>query len=242
MRLATALHARVPPLTACLLAGLLLIGCTSSADVAAGPTPTADASSPSGPPATSAPTGATGSPAPASPSDAATTPTRDPGAGVLPGGGGTGGTGEIGPTPIRYPSGLTVGVTSAIQYTPSAQAVGTVVGHTGVVLTVEVTNGSTQPLNTAYLTVALRTGTAFTLAAQIFDAANGYGSGLTGTIAPGKTASAQYAFDLPASDLSSLNVLVTPDLRSPRSASFTGSATAAGAASASPQPSAPTSQ
>jgi hypothetical protein len=75
--------------------------------------------------------------------------------------------------------------------------------------------------------VALRTGSELTMAAQIFDAANGYGSGLTGTIAAGDTATGQYAFDVPASDLSSLNLLVTPDLRSPSSAMFTGSASPA---------------
>lgn len=239
MRLAMALRTHgVPPLTACLLAALTLIGCSQSADSTAGSTPTANSTTP----ATSAPTGATGTPSSTSPSDSATaTPLRNPGEGVTPGGGGTAGTGQIGQTSVSYPSGVTVAVTSATQYTPSGQAVGTVVGHTGVVLSVKVTNRSTQPLDTAYLTVALRTGSALTPAAQIFDAANDYGSGLTGTIAAGKKANAQYAFDLPASDLSSLNVLVTPDLRSTGSAVFTGSATAAGAATASPQPSAPTS-
>jgi hypothetical protein len=218
------------PLTACVLTGLMLMGCSPLAGSTADSTPTANAARSSGTPATPAPTG----------SETAT-PTRNPGAGVAPGGGGTAGTGQIGQTSVDYPSGVTVGVTSATQYTPSSTAVGTVVGHTGVVLTVTVTNGSTQPLDTSYLTVALRTGPALTQAAQIFDAANGYGTGLTGTIATGDAATAEYAFDLPASDLSSLNVLITPDLRSPRSAVFTGSASAAGAATASPQPSPPTS-
>lgn len=231
MRLTSVLRAHVaPPLTACLLTGLTLVGCSQPVRSTAGSTPTADAASPSGTPTTSAPTG----------SEAAT-PARSPGAGVTPGGGGTAGTGQIGQSPVDHPSGVTVGVTSATQYTPSDMAVGTVVGHTGVVLTVAVTNGSTQPLDAAYLTVALRTGSELTLAAQIFDAANGYGSGLTGTIAAGETVRGQYAFDLPASDLSSLSVLITPDLRSPSSAVFTGAASAAGAATTSPQPSAPTS-
>lgn len=243
MRLATALRAHVAtPFTVYVLAGLALIGCSAPGELSAGATPTADSVNPSGSAATSAPAGAISSAPPTSPSDSATaTPLRSPGEGVTPGGGGTAGTGQIGQTSVRYPSGITVAVASATQYTPSGQAVGTVVGHTGVVLNVKVTNDSTQPLDTEYLTVALRTGSALTPAAQIFDAPNGYGSGLTGTIAAGKTANAQYAFDLPASDLSMLNVLVTPDLRSPSSAVFTGSATAAGAATASPQPSAPTS-
>jgi len=68
------------------------------------------------------------------------------------------------------------------------------------------------------------------MSAQIFDAASGFDSGITGTIDAGQTATGQYAFDVPASDLSSLNVLITPDLRSPSSAMFTGSASPATAA------------
>lgn len=241
MRLAMALRVHVATaLAVCVLAGLALIGCSPSGESSAGATPTAASVSPSGSAAASVPAGAISSAPATGPSDSAT-PLRNPGEGVTPGGGGTAGTGQIGQTSVSYPSGITVSVTSAVQYTPSDLAVGTVTGHTGVVLTVKVTNDSTQPLDTTYLTVALRTGSALTEAAQIFDAANDYGSGLTGTIAAGEMARARYAFDLPASDLSSLNVLITPDLRSPRSAVFTGSATAAGAATASPQPSAPTS-
>ena len=77
------------------------------------------------------------------------------------------------------------------------------------------------------MTVAMRTGSALTMSAQIFDAASPLDSGITGTVAAGETTTGQYAFDLPASDLASLNVLITPDLRSPSSAMFTGSATAA---------------
>jgi hypothetical protein len=234
MRFVTTLRRRVgPPLTACVLSGLALMGCSQSTERSGAAAPAADAASPSGP--TTAQSGASASSAPTSPSVSGTaTPSRDPGAGVPPGGGGTAGTGQIGQTPVSYPSGITLGVASAVQYTPSATAVGTVAGHTGVVLTVRVTNGSTRPLDARYLTVALRTGADLTQAAQIFDAGNGYGSGLTGTIAAGKTARAKYAFDLPASDLSRLSVAITPDLRSPRSAVFTGAATAPAAGSEAP--------
>jgi hypothetical protein len=233
MRLATALCARVAtPVTVYVLAGVTLVGCSPSGDRSAGATPTAESSNAGASAVASAPAGATSGAPATSPSDAATPP-RDPGAGVKPGGGGTAGSGQIGQTSVSYPSGLTVSVTSAIQYLPSDDAIGTVAGNTGVVLTVRIENGSTQPLDTEYLTVALRTGAALTQAAQIFDAANDYGTGLTGTIAAGETTEAKYAFDVPASDLSVLNAVITPDLRSPRSAIFTGSATAAGAT---PQP------
>jgi hypothetical protein len=195
-------------LLAPLLAALVLTGCSSSSE------------SPS-----------SASPSTASPSGSATSAaTRSPGTGVTPGGGGTAGTAQIGPTPITYSSGVAVSVTSATQYIPSSLAVGTAVGHTGVVVSITVENGSTQPVDTSYLTVAMRTGSELAMAPQIFDAANGYGSGFTGTIAAGQSATGEYAFDIPASDLSSLNVLVTPDLRSPSSAEFTGSAAPATAA------------
>jgi hypothetical protein len=116
-----------------------------------------------------------------------------------------------------------VSVTAATQYIPSSLAVGTVVGHTGVVVSVTVDNGSTQPLDTSYLTVAMRTGPNLTMAADLRRRQRlrlrAYRQ-----IAAGQSATGQYAFDLPASDLSSLNLLVTPDLRSPSSAMFTGSA------------------
>jgi hypothetical protein len=214
-----------------LLAALVLTGCSSSSEPQAAASPTQATSAPTSTSGSPAPTDTSGSPSPASPSGSATsTPTRSPGAGVTPGGGGTAGTAQIGSTPITYPSGIAVSVTSATQYIPSSLAVGTATGHTGVVVSVTVDNGSTQPLDTSYLTVAMRTGSELTMAAQIFDAANGYDSGITGTIAPGDTATGQYAFDVPASDLSSLNLLVTPDLRSPSSAMFTGSAAPATAA------------
>jgi hypothetical protein len=235
MRLAMARRARVTStLTVFAFAGLTLIGCSPSGGGSAGTAPTAGSGTPSTSAAASAPAASVSSASATGPSDAATPP-REPGAGVTPGGGGTAGTGQIGQTSVRYPSGLTVAVTSAVQYTPSDLAVGTVTGHTGVVLGVKITNGSTQPLDTEYLTVALRTGAALTEAAQIFDAANNYDAGFTGTIAAGRTSNHKYAFDLPASDLSLLNVVITPDLRSPRSAVFTGAATAAGGATASPQ-------
>lgn len=230
MPLAVGLRTRVAASLGCLLTAMTLVGCTQSVDSAAAD-PTSTATTGTGPATTSSPssTDATGSPSTASPSaSATTTPPRSPGAGVTPGGGGTAGTGQIGQGPISYSSGITVSVDSATQFTPSSMAIGTVVGHTGVVLAVTISNGSTQPLDTAYLTVALRTGPELALAAQIFDAPNGYGSGLTGTIPPGQTVTGQYAFDLPASDLSTLNVLITPDLRSPSSAAFTGAASAAG--------------
>lgn len=229
MRLRTARRSRVATAVLSLLTGLALAGCTSSGGGSAAATATATPVSPTGSAAPSTPAGAVSSAQPSSPSDTSTeTPVRDPGEGVTPGGGGTAGTGEIGQTAVTYPSGITVGIASAVQYTPGSQAIGTAAGNTGVVLTVRVTNGSSQPLDTEYLTVALRSGPELEESAQIFDAANDYGIGLTGTIAAGETARADYAFDLPPSGLSLLNVVVTPDLRSPRSAVFTGSATPAG--------------
>jgi hypothetical protein len=225
VRSAASIRRYAAPLAAgTVFAALAVVGCSSSSEPPAVPSPTQTTPAPTD---TSVSPAATGT----SPSGSATsTPTRSPGAGVTPGGGGTAGTAQIGPTPITYPSGIAVSVTSATQYIPSSLAVGTVVGHTGVVVSVTVDNGSTQPLDTSYLTVAMRTGPNLTMAAQIFDAANGYDYGLTGTIAAGQSATGQYAFDLPASDLSSLNLLVTPDLRSPSSAMFTGSAAPATAA------------
>lgn len=200
-----------PPAALALLAAFTFAGCSSSSDSVAVPSPSQT---------TSSSNSTSGSPA----------PTRSPGAGVTPGGGGTAGSAPIGSTPVTYPSGIAVSVTSAIQFVPSSLAVGAVVGHTGVVVSVTVDNGSSEPLDSSYLTVAMRTGSALTMSAQIFDAASGFDSGITGTVAAGDAATGQYAFDLPASDLSSLNVLITPDLRSPSSAMFTGSATAATAA------------
>ena len=111
-----------------LLAALTLAGCSSSNDSQAVPSPTQT---------TSSSTSTSGSPA----------PTRSPGAGVTPGGGGTAGSGPIGSTPVMYPSGIAVSVTSAIQFVPSSLAVGAVVGHTGVVVSVTVDNGSSQSLD-----------------------------------------------------------------------------------------------
>jgi hypothetical protein len=90
----------------------------------------------------------------------------------------------------------------------------------GVVVTVQVDNGSSDALDATLLTVAVATGGK--VAARIFDASQDVGSGITGSIAAVAQASGKYAFAVPEDGLDRIEVRVTPDLQQPETAVFTG--------------------
>jgi len=129
----------------------------------------------------------------------------------------------VGGDPVTYASGLVVAVPQVARFTPSASAVGGAEGDVGVVVTVSVTNGGTQPLDPTLLTVALAYGPDQVLAASVLDAENGYGTGLSDPVAAGAEATGDYAFAVPPSGLGSLQVRVTPDLQAPETSVFSGS-------------------
>ena len=121
---------------------------------------------------------------------------------------------------MTYASGLAVAVPDVRQFTPSQTAVGMTANTVGVVVTVNVENGSSAALDSSLLTVAVATGG--TIAPRIFDAAQDVGSGITGSIAVGAQASGTYAFAVPEDRLDQIEVRVTPDLQQPETTVFAG--------------------
>jgi hypothetical protein len=90
----------------------------------------------------------------------------------------------------------------------------------GVVVTVQVDNGSSDALDATLLIVAVAA--EGKIAARIFDASQDVSSGITGSIAAGAQASGKYAFAVPEDGLDRIEVRVTPDLQQPETAVFTG--------------------
>ena len=121
---------------------------------------------------------------------------------------------------MTYASGLAVAVPDVRQFTPSETAVGMTLDTVGVVVTVDLDNGSTSDVDTSLLTVAVATGG--TIAARVFDVAQDVGSGITGSIAAGTQASGTYAFAVPEDELDQIEVRITPDLQQPETTVFTG--------------------
>ncbi|WP_306328671.1 hypothetical protein, partial [Streptomyces venezuelae] len=96
----------------------------------------------------------------------------------------------------RYGDGVEVTVSEPVPFTPAAGAVGHTAGDKAVTLSVTVRNGSAARLDLAAVTVLVRDGAGRELG-RIFDSESELGSGLTGSVGPGKRAVAAYGFDVP---------------------------------------------
>jgi Domain of unknown function (DUF4352) len=108
-----------------------------------------------------------------------------------------------------YTDGLAVTVSKVGGYTPSAYAAGTHPGDPAVVLTVKVTNGTKKAFDTSLLGVNTKAGTDGAAADAIFD--DSMGGGFSGTIVPGSSATAKFAFDIPKGARGALDIEVQPD-------------------------------
>jgi hypothetical protein len=77
-------------------------------------------------------------------------------------------------------------------------------------VTVKLTNGTKKSLDLALANVTLRTGKEGNSAQNVADVENGIESGLTGTLAADKTATAKYGFSVARTDLDQVVVEVIP--------------------------------
>lgn len=108
-----------------------------------------------------------------------------------------------------YTDGLAVTVSKVKAYTPSEWAAGTHHGDTAVILTVKITNGTKKAFDTSLIEVDAKAGAEGAATDDIFD--DGVGDGFTGTIVPGSTATAKFAYDIPKGASGKLDVEVQPD-------------------------------
>ncbi|WP_406125245.1 hypothetical protein OHQ89_25000 [Streptomyces canus] len=109
-------------------------------------------------------------------------------------------------TAQRYQDGLQVQVSAPRPFAPSDSAAGYTPGDKAVAVDVTVTNGSGKRIELDLLSIQAKDASGRS-AETIFDSAKGI-NGMTGTLLPGNAAT--YAFDLPKSASSSLDVEVSP--------------------------------
>jgi len=120
-------------------------------------------------------------------------------------------TARIGGQAYRFDDGVTVNVKPLARFTPSSTAFGSKPGHVGIIVTVTVTNGTAATYDASLTQVHLSAGADGTQADAITDIERGIGGGLTGSVAPGRSLTAKYAFSVAPADLKSIAVEVVPD-------------------------------
>ncbi|WP_327375973.1 DUF4352 domain-containing protein [Streptomyces sp. NBC_01216] len=108
-----------------------------------------------------------------------------------------------------YDDELKVTVSKATPYSPGEFAVGHTKGNKAYQVTVVIENGGKEKFDAGLVTADARAGEDGVTAEEIFD--EKVGSGFSGTILPGKKATAVFAFDAPA-DAGDLTVEVSPGL------------------------------
>jgi hypothetical protein len=109
-----------------------------------------------------------------------------------------------------YSDGIQAQVTKARRYTIGQYAAGGKSGDAGVIITVTLKNTTDKAFDTALTDVNLSSGPNGDTADSVYDSANGIGSGLEGSIAPGRSKTAEYAFAVPTKQLGDLMVEVAP--------------------------------
>ncbi|MEU8760763.1 DUF4352 domain-containing protein [Streptomyces sp. NPDC048659] len=110
---------------------------------------------------------------------------------------------------VVYDDNLKITVSEAKTYAPSEFAVGHTKGNKAYQVTVTIENGAKQKIDTTLTTLQARAGKDGATAEQIFD--EKVGSGFSGSVLPGKKATATFAFDAPAA-AKDLTVEVSPGL------------------------------
>ncbi|MFE7132993.1 DUF4190 domain-containing protein [Streptomyces sp. NPDC057638] len=108
-----------------------------------------------------------------------------------------------------YKDDLKITVSAPKSFQPSEYAVGHAKGNKGYQVTVTIENAGTKKFEATLITADARAGADGATAEQIFD--EKAGSGFTGTILPGKKATATYAFSAPAA-AKTLTVEMSPGL------------------------------
>ncbi|MFG1627072.1 DUF4352 domain-containing protein [Kribbella sp. NPDC049227] len=112
---------------------------------------------------------------------------------------------------FEYSDGMKVQVTSLKRFRISQYAAGGKPGDVGVVVTVTLQNASSNTFDTSLVDVKLASGENGDQAESVFDSDQNLGSGLEGTILPGKKKTARYGFAIPKGHVSStLQLEVAP--------------------------------
>ncbi|MDX3851378.1 DUF4190 domain-containing protein [Streptomyces sp. AK02-01A] len=108
-----------------------------------------------------------------------------------------------------YDDGLTVTVSAPEPYSPSATAAGHTAGHKAYQVTLVIKNDGKKKFDATLVSAEARAGDKGVKAEEIFD--DTVGQGFNGTVMPGRTVTAQLAFDTPAT-ARTLTVEIHPGL------------------------------
>lgn len=143
--------------------------------------------------------------------------------------GDTAGTTETAPAtgfgaPAAYPDGVKVSITKAEKAVETGTGPGQFNGRQLLVVDLQVTNGSASPIDLNQVVITTTYGQSRQVAAAVYPG-NVSVQDFTGSVAAGATASARYAFAVPAADLGLVSMTVDFDA-SHASAIFTGSVSA----------------
>lgn len=127
---------------------------------------------------------------------------------------------KVGVTGFTYEDGLKVAVLSVKQVQRDPYAAGGKRGQPVVAVRVRITNGSDVKFDPTLATIGLRAGADGTEAEGVYQ--DGLGDGFTGSLAPGRAATATWGFAVDKADLDQLDISVSPGFDY-EDALFTGS-------------------
>lgn len=105
--------------------------------------------------------------------------------------------------------GLTVTVSKPTKFTPHQYAIGHEAGHQAVKWRIKVHNGTDEAFQGVLMTVNAKSGNDGDSCEQIFD--GDLGSGISGSVSPGSSGAAEFAFDIPKNQLNKVDLEVQPN-------------------------------
>ncbi|MEV5612507.1 hypothetical protein [Streptomyces sp. NPDC052225] len=109
---------------------------------------------------------------------------------------------------MRWKDGLSATVSKPAKFTPTAYAVGHEAGHQGVKWRIKVHNGTDEPFQASLMSVYVKAGDDGDSCEEIFDGT--LGSGISGSVSPGSSGTAEFAFDVPRGGLGKVDLEVVP--------------------------------
>ncbi|MDT0310491.1 DUF4352 domain-containing protein [Streptomyces sp. DSM 44917] len=109
----------------------------------------------------------------------------------------------------EWEDGLQITVSAVEPYTPTEYAIGHTEGNDAYGLSISVENAGSEPIDITFILPTARAGADGVTAEEIFDETTG--SGFDGELAPGRSATAEYAFSVPAGS-PTLEIQIEPGL------------------------------
>ncbi|WP_372344467.1 hypothetical protein [Streptomyces sp. KL116D] len=109
----------------------------------------------------------------------------------------------------KWDGGLEVTVSKPVKFTPSPYSIGHETGNQGVKWRIKVHNGTDEAFQGALMTVYAKSGSDGDTCEQIFD--GNLGAGIAGSVSPGSSGTAEFAFDVPRAQLTKVDLEVRPD-------------------------------